>query len=290
MASCSQSMHNHKEESEEFRTDGEIYFLRSFPAEHFSGEQYSVHILENITGRKQAEVKLLATQAELQGLLDVAKQSRKIMLGMIEDQRQTEAAVRRLNEELESKVLARTVALDYARLEAEQANRAKSEFLAAMSHEIRTPMNGVIGMIDVLEQSSLNSSQMESANIIHDSAYSLLAIINDILDFSKIEAGKLQIDSLPMSVAEVVDVVCETIDHMALKKNVELTLFTDPAIPAAVIGDAGRLRQILVNLANKAPKIFPRQKKAGRRRGGGGVGEKKTCRVVGGNKQTYPIL
>src|SRR3989338_11268899 len=105
---------------------------------------------------------------------------------------------------------------------------------------------------------------MESANIIHDSAYSLLAIINDILDVSKNEAGKLQIDSLPMSVAEVVEGACETIDQMALKKNVELTLFTDPAIPAAVIGDAGRLRQILVNLANNAIKFSGKPQRLGK--------------------------
>src|SRR3989338_8656682 len=92
-------------------------------------------------------------------------------------------------------------------------------------------------------------------NIIHDSAYSLLTVVNDILDFSKIEAGKLEIESTPISVADVVDMTCETLDRMALKKSVELTLFTDPAIPAAVMGDAGRLRQILINLTNNAIKF-----------------------------------
>ena len=173
----------------------------------------------------------------------------------ITERKRMETEVLKLNDELEEKVLARTTDLEQARHDAEAANQAKSSFLASMSHEIRTPMNGVIGMIDVLQQSSLNDSQMESANIIHDSAYALLAIINDILDFSKIEAGKLQIDSVPMSVADVVEGACETIDHLALKKKVELTLFTDPAIPATIIGDAGRLRQILINLANNAIKF-----------------------------------
>ena len=165
---------------------------------------------------------------------------------------------------LEELVVKRTEQLTEAQVRAEAANLAKSAFLASMSHEIRTPMNGVIGMLDVLQQSSLKSSQVEMVNIIHDSAYSLLAIINDILDFSKIEAGKLQIDSLPMSVAEVVEGACETIDQMALKKNVELTLFTDPAIPTAVIGDAGRLRQILINLANNAIKFSSGQARQGK--------------------------
>ena len=154
--------------------------------------------------------------------------------------------------------------LKHARLEAEQANQAKSAFLATMSHEIRTPMNGVIGMIDVLQQASLTGAQMEMSNIIHDSAFALLTIIDDILDFSKIEAGKLQIDMVPMSVAEVVENVCETLIPFALKKGAELTLFTDPSIPAAVMGDSGRLRQILVNLANNAIKFSSGQQQQGK--------------------------
>jgi len=169
--------------------------------------------------------------------------------------KQAQEAIYKLNEELEDKVLARTADLEHARLDAEQANRAKSDFLSTMSHEIRTPMNGVIGMVDVLQQSSLNGSQIEMVNIIHDSAFGLLTIIDDILDFSKIEAGKLQVESLPMNVPGVVEGICETLDHMAVKKNVELTLFTDPSLPTAVMGDSGRLRQILVNLANNAIKF-----------------------------------
>jgi len=173
-------------------------------------------------------------------------------------------ALRQLNEELEEKVAARTTDLEHARFEAEQANQAKSSFLATMSHEIRTPMNGVVGMIDVLQQSNLNGSQMETANIIHDSAFALLTIIDDILDFSKIEAGKLQIDYAPMGVAEAVEGVCETLIPLALKKGVELTLFTDPAIPSQVMGDTGRLRQILVNLANNAIKFSSGQQRQGK--------------------------
>jgi PAS domain S-box-containing protein len=180
------------------------------------------------------------------------------------ERKQAEAEVLQLNAELEEKVAARTAALDQARLDADQANRTKSAFLSAMSHEIRTPMNGVIGMIDVLQQSSLNGPQMETTNIIHDSAFALLTIIDDILDFSKIEAGKLQIDYAPMGIAGVVEGVCETLIPLALKKGVELTLFTDPDIPASIMGDPGRLRQILVNLTNNAIKFSSGQDRQGK--------------------------
>ena len=213
--------------------------------------------VRDISERRQVENKL-------QEMLKEANQSRLVMLDVVEDQRRAEESLRQLNAELENKVTARTIDLERAKLEAEQANRAKSEFLATMSHEIRTPMNGVIGMLDVLEQSSLNVQQLEITHVIHDSAFALLTVINDILDFSKIEAGKLLIESIPMSVAEVVEGVGETLDTQAMMKGVELTLFTDPAIPAEVIGDPGRLRQILLNLASNAIKFSSEQTRPGK--------------------------
>src|SRR4030065_766661 len=133
-----------------------------------------------------------------------------------------------------------------------------------MSHEIRTPMNGVIGMIDVLRQTSLGGYQMEVANLIRDSAYALLAIIEDILDVSKIEAGKLEIEKFPMPLASVVENACGMLAHLALNKGVELTLFIDPAIPENVLGDPLRLRQVLVNIINNAIKFSSKQEKQGK--------------------------
>ncbi|MDE2388167.1 MAG: response regulator, partial [Betaproteobacteria bacterium] len=154
--------------------------------------------------------------------------------------------------------------LKQARIEAEQANKAKSAFLAAMSHEIRTPMNGVIGMIDVMRQTSLSGYQMEMANLIRDSAYALLSIIEDILDFSKIEAGKLEIEKIPMPLASIIENACGMLAHLALSKKVELTLFIDPAIPENVVGDPLRLRQVLVNIINNAIKFSSKQEKQGK--------------------------
>jgi PAS domain S-box-containing protein len=169
--------------------------------------------------------------------------------------RKDQDALRGLNADLETRVAARTTELTQAREDAEQANRAKSAFLAAMSHEIRTPMNGVVGMIDVLEQSNLKSSQARIVQTVRESTYALLSIVDDVLDFSKIEAGHFPIDHDPMSLAGVVGQVSDTLDHLAASRGVRLQLAIDPRLPGQVLGDALRLRQVLMNLVGNAIKF-----------------------------------
>jgi PAS domain S-box-containing protein len=142
--------------------------------------------------------------------------------------------------------------------------QAKSDFFAVMSHEIRTPMNGVICMIDLLARSRLEARQLAMVDLIRESAFSLLGIVDDILDFSKIEAGRLETESEPIGVADVVEKVCAMLNCLAEKQRVALTLFTDPAIPRQLLGDKLRLRQVLINLINNAIKFSAGTGNAGR--------------------------
>jgi len=183
-------------------------------------------------------------------LSDEEKESLIALAQVIEDEMRLFLVSQELKE--------REGALTLAREQAEAANRAKSQFLANMSHEIRTPMNGVIGMLSLINTSQLGRDQRNMLDSARNSAESLLTVINDILDFSKLEAGKITLEQIDVELRTLAEEVATLCSREAHAKGVELTCFIDQGVPAIVVSDPTRLRQVLTNLLGNAVKFTER--------------------------------
>src|SRR5437764_11939908 len=199
-------------------------------------------------GNYDARVNLQDQATEISRLGEAFNKMADALAARHAAQQRAEEQLRHLNATLESRIERRT-------LELEEANRAKSQFLAKMSHEIRTPVNGVLGMLELLVQTKLDARQQRYLDTARRSAEPLPGIINGILDISKIEAGKIELEQAPFDLRDLVEEVTETFADVAYGKGLELTCTIPASLPTALIGDAGRLRQILTNLIGNAIKF-----------------------------------